>query len=114
VLVSLLTPEEEEELALTGEAAACAAAGVTFCKFPIQDRQLPSSRQAFRNFIEQLRALRLQGRNIGAHCRAGIGRSSLLLASLLSTEGYSVDDAFDLISAEVGSACRIHRNRSNG
>jgi protein-tyrosine phosphatase len=99
VLVSLLTPEEEDELALTGEAAACAATGIAFRNFPIPDRQFPASSQAFRAFIAELGALRLQDRNIGAHCRAGIGRSSLLLASLLCTEGYPVDDAFDLISA---------------
>jgi protein-tyrosine phosphatase len=98
VLVSLLTPEEESELGLIDEAKACADSSVEFRKFPISDRQFPPSKQDFRAFIEELRALRLQGKNIGAHCRAGIGRSSLTLASLLRVEGYSADAAFDLIS----------------
>jgi hypothetical protein len=98
VLVSLLTPEEEDELGLNGEAVACLEGSVEFRNFPIPDRQFPASMQAFRDFIGELRVLRLQGKNIGAHCRAGIGRSSLLLASLLTTEGHSADDAFDMIS----------------
>jgi protein-tyrosine phosphatase len=102
VLVSLLTPEEEKELGLNGEAAACEEGSIEFRNFPIPDRQFPASSQTFRAFVEELRALRLQGKNIGAHCRAGIGRSSLLLASLLVTEGYSPDDAFDLISEARG------------
>ena len=102
IVVSLLTPEEENELGLNGEAAACRQGSIEFRNFPIPDRQFPASTQAFRAFIEELRALRLQGKNIGAHCRAGIGRSSLLLASLLVTEGYSAGDAFDLISEARG------------
>jgi protein-tyrosine phosphatase len=102
VLVSLLTSEEEDELGLNREADACREADVEFYNFRITDRQFPASTQAFRNFIAELRTLRLQGKNIGAHCRAGIGRSSLLLASLLLTEGYAVEDAFDLISEARG------------
>ena len=98
VLVSLLTPEEENELGLNGEAVACREGNIEFRNFPIPDRQFPASTQAFRDFVGELRVLRLQGKNIGAHCRAGIGRSSLLLASLLTTEGHSADDAFDMIS----------------
>lgn len=102
VLVSLLISEEEDELGLNREAAACRDANVEFYNFRIPDRQFPGSTQAFHEFIAKLRVLRLQGKNIGAHCRAGIGRSSLLLASLLRAEGYSVEEAFDLISEARG------------
>src|ERR1700748_842061 len=70
VLVSLLTSEEESELGLNHEAATCQEGNVEFYSFPIPDRQFPASAQAFRDFIQQLRTLRLQGKNIGAHCRA--------------------------------------------
>lgn len=102
VLVSLLTSEEDEELGLTREAMACEEAEVAFYNFRIPDRQFPASSKAFRDFIQQLRTFRLQGKNIGAHCRAGIGRSSLLLASILCMEGYSAETAFDLISGARG------------
>ncbi len=95
VLVSFLTCEEEDEHGLNNEAMRCQEVGIEFRNFPIPDRQFPESSKAFRSFVEELRVQWLRGRNIGAHCRAGIGRSSLLLASLLCIEGYSADDAFE-------------------
>jgi protein-tyrosine phosphatase len=98
VLVSLLTPEEDIELALEFERAACSGHGIRFRSFPIPDRDVPSSTKAFLKFIDTLHQDLLQGRSIVAHCRAGIGRSSLLLASLLRREGLSTDDAFRRIT----------------
>src|SRR5919108_323922 len=44
VVVSLLTPEEDAEFDITGERAACLAAGVDFVPFPIPDRGVPADR----------------------------------------------------------------------
>jgi protein-tyrosine phosphatase len=98
VLVSLLTPEEDEALALEHEHAACSGYGIKFRSFPIPDRRVPTSTEAFLRFIDSLHHDLLQGRSIVAHCRAGIGRSSLLLASLMHREGLAVDDAFRRIT----------------
>ncbi len=98
VLVSLLTPEEEFELDLEQERAACDGHGITFRSFPIPDRDVPASTEAFLHFLETLHRDVLQHRSIVAHCRAGIGRSSLLLASLLRREGLTTDDAFRRIA----------------
>ena len=98
VLVSLLTPDEEFNLGLEHEHAACSGHGIRFRSFPIPDRDIPTSTEAFLKFIETLHHDLLQGRSIVAHCRAGIGRSSLLLASLLRREGLSTDDAFRRIT----------------
>ncbi len=98
VLVSLLTPDEEFELGLELERAACSGHGIRFRSFPIPDRDVPASTEAFLNFIDTLHYDLLQRRSIVAHCRAGIGRSSLLLASLLRREGLSTDDAFRRIT----------------
>jgi len=98
VLVSLLTPEEDIELALEHERAACSGHGIKFRSFPIPDRDIPESAEAFLKFIDTLHYDLLQERSIVAHCRAGIGRSSLLLAALLRREGLSTDDAFRRIT----------------
>ena len=98
VLVSLLTPEEDEALALEYERAACSGHGILFRSFPIPDRRVPESTEAFLRFIDSLHDDLLQKRSIVAHCRAGIGRSSLLLASLLRREGLSTDEAFRRIT----------------
>jgi protein-tyrosine phosphatase len=98
VLVSLLTTDEDEELALEYERAACSGYGIKFRSFPIPDRRVPESADNFLAFIESLHNDLLMRRSIVAHCRAGIGRSSLLLASLLRREGLSTDDAFRRIT----------------
>jgi protein-tyrosine phosphatase len=102
VLVSLLTPAEEFDLGLELERAACSGHAIRFRSFPIPDRDIPSSTEAFLQFLETLHQDLLQGRSIVAHCRAGIGRSSLLLASLLRREGLSTDDAFRRITHARG------------
>jgi protein-tyrosine phosphatase len=53
---------------------------------------------------EGLATERRHGKNIGAHCCAGIGRSSLLLAAVLCVEGISPEHAFRLISNGRGIA----------
>lgn len=98
VIVSLLTPDEAYELALEHEQAACSGFGLLFRNFPIPDREVPQSPEAFLAFLETLHNDLLKGRSIVAHCFAGIGRSSLLLASLLRREGLSADDAFRRIT----------------
>jgi protein-tyrosine phosphatase len=98
VLVSLLPPEEAADFGLEQEEAACSARGIQFRSFPIPDRRVPDSAEAFLKFIDTLHYDLLQGRSIAAHCRAGIGRSALLLAALLRREGLSTDDAFRRIT----------------
>jgi protein-tyrosine phosphatase len=102
VLVSLLTADEVFELALEHEPALCALNGIVFRSFPIRDRSVPESPQAFLGLIHKLHGDLLQGHRIVAHCRAGIGRSSLLLASLLRREGLSALDAFHRITQARG------------
>lgn len=102
VLVSLLPPDEAADFGLENEETACAVRGIKFRSFPIPDRRVPDSAEAFRRFIDTLHYDLLQGRSIAAHCRAGIGRSALLLAALLRREGLSSDDAFRRISYARG------------
>lgn len=104
VLVSLLTRQEQTELGLEVEASACQNVGVTYLNFPIADRSVPESRAEFRSFLEQVQVALDSGKRIGAHCRAGIGRSSLLIAALLRSRGVSATEAFRLLSAARGLA----------
>ena len=103
VLVSLLPPDEAFEFGLEQERAACEAHGIVFRNFPIPDRSIPASTEAFLRFLETLHNDLLKNRSIVAHCFAGIGRSSLLLAALLRREGLSADDAFRRITQARGT-----------
>jgi protein-tyrosine phosphatase len=102
VLVSMLPDDEAAELGLAQEAALCEAAGITFFSFPIPDRQTPSSATAFGKLVDSLSGEVDAGRSVGVHCRASIGRSSLLLASLLASRGMTPDEAFLRLSEARG------------
>jgi protein-tyrosine phosphatase len=102
ILVSMLQADESAELGLSMEASACEAAGIIFRSFPIPDRETPPSTASFSLFVEELRTQVLAGRSLAVHCRASIGRSSLLLAALLTAEGFTPDDAFRRLSRARG------------
>ena len=102
VLVSMLQPDEADDLGLSAEGAACEAAGIVFESFPIADREVPAATAAFSEFVERLQSELRAGRSVAVHCRASIGRSSLLLASLLCAEGFQPEDAFARLSKARG------------
>src|SRR3954470_12569049 len=54
VVLSLLTPDEVTDLNLSDESAWCRANGIHFCSFPVTDRGVPSSREAFSDLVTKL------------------------------------------------------------
>ena len=104
VLVSMLTPEEADELGLNGESAECTSAGMAFFNIPISDRSVPNERDEFLRHVDAITELVRQGRSVGIHCRASIGRSSLLAVSLLVRLGWGADKAFDAVESARGCA----------
>jgi protein-tyrosine phosphatase len=102
ILVSLLTKAEAAHLGLACENTHCEQAGIEFRSFPIPDHSVPASYRDLQELAEALATDRRHGRNIGAHCCAGIGRSSLLLAAVLCVEGISAERALCLISKGRG------------
>jgi protein-tyrosine phosphatase len=81
VIVSALTADEAEELGLASEADACAQVALLFISFPIEDRSLPAHTSQFDVFVNQVLEHLRGGTSVVVHCRAGIGRSSLIAAS---------------------------------
>lgn len=102
VLVSLLTPEEIAELHLDEEETLCKAAGLQFLSLPIPDRSVPASYETVLQFSRELSRLHHDGKKIVIHCRAGIGRASLIAASMLALQGHSVENAFKTVAAARG------------
>jgi protein-tyrosine phosphatase len=102
ILVSMLTDEEAEELGLNDESAECAAVGISFVNVAIPDRSVPSDTNAFLRSVEQLATRVREGRYLAVHCRASIGRSSVLAASILVRLGWDAKTAFDAIEAARG------------
>jgi protein-tyrosine phosphatase len=100
VIVSALTTAEAEELGLHEEAECCRQVGVELISFSIVDRSVPDSISRFSELLDKVQAHLSGGRAVVVHCQAGIGRSSLIAASLLLRNGFSVDAAFEAL-AEV-------------
>jgi protein-tyrosine phosphatase len=101
-VVSALTPAEEVELELVEEQAACQKNGLRFVSLPIADRGVPSSPSAFQETVAELTENLNAGQTVLVHCRQGIGRASLIAASVLAETGEGPDSAF----------ARIQRSRA--
>jgi protein-tyrosine phosphatase len=102
VLVSALTTDEYDRLALTGEREAARAAGFEFVSFPIPDRGVPGPGAAAAELAARLAAHVRAGRFVVTHCFAGIGRATLLAGATLVTLGATPADALRLISDARG------------
>jgi len=102
VVVSLLEHDEISELRLRREAELCRSNGIDFISFPIPDRGLPESRHDALQIARLLATGLRDGRSIAIHCRAGIGRSSVIAACALICSGIDAEEALALISEARG------------
>ncbi|HVR83122.1 MAG TPA: protein-tyrosine phosphatase family protein [Planctomycetota bacterium] len=102
ILVSLLTPEEEVYLGLEREGEAARRHGISFYSHPVWDRGIPEDPAPTWALARELADRHSEGRSIVAHCRMGIGRSPLMLASILVVRGSDPDQAWAAISAARG------------
>jgi predicted protein tyrosine phosphatase len=104
VVVSLLEPEEETQLILQSEGAAVAASGIDFRPFPIPDRGVPASRESVAELAGEIVDALDKGRNVAVHCRQGIGRSAMIVGSVLVAAGENVATALEAIGQSRGLA----------
>jgi protein tyrosine phosphatase (PTP) superfamily phosphohydrolase (DUF442 family) len=102
MVVSLLEPEEEAQLALEGEAAAAGARGIDFRSFPIPDRGVPASRESVAQLADEVIEALDSGRNVAVHCRQGIGRSGMIVGAVLVAAGEDLEGALEAIRESRG------------
>ena len=102
MVISLLTPDEESELELTGEAVECDARGVRLVSLPVTDCSTPADRSAFDEVVNEVVTALGNGVRIAIHCRQGIGRSALLAAAVLKATGFTTDEAVRRVSVARG------------
>jgi protein-tyrosine phosphatase len=101
-VVSLLTAPEAEELGLLKEGDCCKVSAMQFISLPIEDRSVPASMAEYESSLRAIEPLLIQGKAVGVHCRAGIGRSALLAASILIRRGVPAQTAFSRIAEARG------------
>nr|WP_263368941.1 hypothetical protein [Edaphobacter bradus] len=102
VVVSMLESEEAADLGLQEEENAAVNAGISFINFPVPDRNVPLHVENFVKFLSELESELAAGRRIGIHCRASIGRSSVVAVSLLIRSGVSSEAAWTQVSIARG------------
>jgi protein-tyrosine phosphatase len=101
-VVSALTPAEETEFDLAEEPVICQRHGLRYISLPIPDRGVPSSRPTFIETVDDIRDDLDSGGSVLIHCRQGIGRSSLIAASVLADTGETPDAAFASVQQSRG------------
>lgn len=101
-VLSLLEPEEVSDLELAAEGGLCCSAGIEFLAFPIPDRDIPPSVDEARLLAEKLCARGGEGKAVAIHCRAGIGRSSIVAGAALILSGLSAREAIEAIGRARG------------
>ena len=101
-MVSLLEAHEVHDLNLGDEQEVCANAGIAFTSFPIPDRSVPESPKRTRALVSACQDRLAKGGRILVHCHAGIGRSSMIAACVLTSAGSDPDTAFQRIAAARG------------
>ena len=102
VVLSLLEQEEVSELGLQREAGLCRGEGMEFLSFPIPDRGVPESLREAVTLAQALAREIDRGKAVAIHCRAGIGRSSLIAACALVCLGVDPAAAFEAIGQARG------------
>lgn len=99
-VVSLLEPHEERDLDLTSERDEAEKRGMTFLSFPIADRDVPISQTGLGKTLDIMHRELIAGKGVVLHCRQGVGRTGLVAACLLVSDGIGTQEAIDrLISA---------------
>ena len=103
-VLSLLTPEEEQELDLRLERNEAGKLGLEFWSLPIADRQVPQSEAKLVAALDKVNHALSAGRNVLVHCRQGVGRTGVVAVCLLVKNAMSPGAAVELVSAARGVA----------
>ncbi|MBI3513299.1 MAG: dual specificity protein phosphatase family protein [Proteobacteria bacterium] len=101
-VICLLEREEIAELGLHSEAELCQRHGIAFVAYPIPDRGVPASLRDATALAHAAYAMVREGKAVAVHCRAGIGRSSVIAACVLVCAGIPPDSAFAAIAQARG------------
>ncbi len=94
LLVTLLETEEMAYLHIANLLQVVPSYGMKSLWFPIPDFGTPSSMTGLMNLIENILVALEGGRTTVVHCRAGLGRTGLVVASCLVALGYTPEEAF--------------------
>ena len=101
ILASALQPDEAAGLGLAEEARLAGDAGLEFVSIPVPDAGTPEP-AAVGDALDWLARAVQDGNSVAIHCRAGVGRSPMLVAAILALGGLEPDAAWQLVAAARG------------
>jgi len=96
-VLSLLESDEAESLQLGAESYYCAQEGIAFENFPIRDHDVTTA-EALKPVASRLLNEIVEGEKLVVHCFAGIGRTGIVTSAILIENGFSANDAMNLIT----------------
>jgi protein-tyrosine phosphatase len=102
VLVSMLTPDEEEELELVREGACCKSVNIEFLSVPVLDLGIPKAPEPFEGAMAKVLQALKRRRSVAVHCRQSIGRSGMFTCATLVALGFPLDKAIATASRARG------------
>jgi protein-tyrosine phosphatase len=97
IVVSLLEATEAAGIVRL-EKELCEEVGLEFIWFPMKDGSVPSSKKAFGSLAVSLAEAIAVGKSVAIHCRAGIGRSSLVATAVMSYFHVDVEVALNMVA----------------
>lgn len=100
-LVSAQPLHEARTHELHNEGEACEEAGLWFTRLPIEDMSAPP-KGAFAAELSSLAESVRAGGGVAVHCRAGMGRSPMLVAAVLIHMGVEPADAWTRVAEARG------------
>jgi len=81
-------------------------AGVTHVRRPVPDHGVPQLRERMSEILESLRGAVEGGRAVYLHCRAGIGRTGMVVGCFLAERGHVGEAALDELNRLWGASAR--------
>lgn len=101
ILVSMLEDDEIRELGLDAEPQICEIHGIEFLSCPVPDRGLPE-KGPFKGLIDEISKALVEEKTIAVHCRAGIGRSGMVVSAALANQIGSMEAAISIVNRDRG------------
>lgn len=101
-ILSMLQQDEAQGLGLGNEPDLCNALGMRYMSRPIEDMQLPIATE-FQRCIDGVAQILFHGGHIAIHCRAGIGRSGMVAATVLGLFDHTAAQAIERVSQARGT-----------
>jgi len=95
-------------LNIPGDSAVYSSAGFGFHYLPIPDGFPPTTEQ-FKGFLGFMKEQRSQNRAVAVHCAAGIGRTGVVIAGYLMTQGATFEEAVVQVRAVRPGAIETQR-----